>query len=193
MKAKRYIYEERKNVLIVYPQVSSSAYRKWDNGKTSNKWVFIPSDIGVCFPFFDSRPLLLSTIPATIRYDEAVAIDQKRDLEEIKKIIVQKIPHLADGRLVFEPDEAAEMHSGAVGMLKENENISVLTTYADVEAISSKTSSDAVNNSLERMDQNIYNEAGTTRQLFAATGNLALSTSLKNDLSLSGKTIDSLS
>ena len=176
--------EERKNVLSVYPQVISSAYRKWKNGKTNNNWVFIPSDIGICFPFFDSRPLLLSTIPATIRYDEAVAIDQKRDLEEIKKIIVQKIPHLTDGRLVFEPDEAAEMHTGAVGMLKENENISVLTTYADVEAISSKTSADAVNNSLERMVQNVYHEAGTSSQIFASTGSSTIETSLKNDTAL---------
>ena len=76
------------------------------------------------------------------------------------------------------------MHSGAVGMLKENENISVLTTYADVEAISSKTSADAVNNSLERMVQNIYNEAGTSSQIFASTGSATIETSLKNDTAL---------
>ena len=176
--------EERKNVLSVYPQVISSAYRKWKNGKISNKWVFIPSDIGICFPFFDSRPILLSTIPATIRYDDAVAIDQKRDLEEIKKIIVQKIPHLNDGRLVFEPDEAAEMHAGAVGMLRDNENVSVLTTYADVESIISKTSADTSANSLDRMLQNVYNEAGTSSQIFASTGSSTLETSLDNDTAL---------
>ena len=176
--------EERKNVLSVYPQVISSAYRKWKNGKISDKWVFIPSDIGICFPFFDSRPILLSTIPATIRYDDAVAIDQKRDLEEIKKIIVQKIPHLNDGRLVFEPDEAAEMHAGAVGMLRDNENVSVLTTYADVESIISKTSADTSANSLDRMLQNVYNEAGTSSQIFASTGSSTLETSLDNDTAL---------
>lgn len=176
--------EERKNVLSVYPQVISSAYRKWKNGKISNKWVFIPSDIGICFPFFDSRPILLSTIPATIRYDDAVAIEQKRDLEEIKKIIVQKIPHLNDGRLVFEPDEAAEMHAGAVGMLRDNENVSVLTTYADVESIISKTSADTSANSLDRMLQNVYNEAGTSSQIFASTGSSTLETSLDNDTAL---------
>lgn len=176
--------EELKNVLSVYPQVISSAYRKWKNGKISDKWVFIPSDIGICFPFFDSRPILLSTIPATIRYDDAVAIDQKRDLEEIKKIIVQKIPHLNDGRLVFEPDEAAEMHAGAVGMLRDNENVSVLTTYADVESIISKTSADTSANSLDRMLQNVYNEAGTSSQIFASTGSSTLETSLDNDTAL---------
>ena len=59
--------------------------------------------------------------------------------EEIRKIIVQKIPHLSDGRLLFEPDEDLEIHTGTVGMLKGNKNVSVMTTYADVDAIASKT------------------------------------------------------
>ena len=176
--------EERKSVLSVYPSFIASAYRKWRAGKISSKWVFIPSDIGVCFPFFDTRPLFLATIPATIRYDQAVELEQKRDIEEIKKIIVQKIPHLNDGRLVFEPDEAEEMHAGAVGMLKSNENISVLTTYADVDAIVSKTSNETSSNTTERMVQNIYNETGTSSQIFASTGSSTIETSLKNDTAL---------
>jgi len=58
---------------------------------------------------------------------------------------------MSDGRLVFEPPEAEEMHRGAVGMLKGNPNISVLTSYADVEAITSKTSSDTQNNNVSKM------------------------------------------
>lgn len=176
--------DERKNVLSVYPQVISNAYRKWAKGKSTSSWIFIPSDIGICFPFFDSRPILLPTIPATIRYDESVGIEQKRDLEEIKKIIVQKIPHLNDGRLLFEPDEAAEMHAGAVGMLRDNENISVLTTYADVDSIVSKTSAESANSGLDRMLQNVYNEAGTSSQIFASTGSSTLETSLDNDTAM---------
>jgi hypothetical protein len=100
----------------------------------------IPKELGVCFPFFDGRPLLLNIIPATIDYDDAVASEREREAEEIRKIIVQKIPHLNDGRLLFEPDEAVEIHRGAVGMVRNNKNTSVLTTYADVDAITSKAS-----------------------------------------------------
>jgi len=42
------------------------------------------------------------------------------------------------------------MHEGAVGMMKGNKNVSVLTTYADVDAIVSNTSSEAATNSLEK-------------------------------------------
>ena len=73
--------------------------------------MIIPSDIGICFPFFDGRPLFLSVIPASLEYDDAIQTERDRDAEEIRKILVQKIPHLQDGRLLFEPDEAAEMHA----------------------------------------------------------------------------------
>lgn len=176
--------KSRENALAVYPEVISNHYRKYRAGKTKKKWVMIPSDIGICFPLFDETPLFLSTIPATIDYDESVDLERERDLDEIKKIIVQKIPHLADGTLLFEPDEAQEMHRGSVNMLRNNKNVSVLTTYTDVDAIVSKTASDAVSNNLEKMVNNIYYQSGVSGQLFAASGNLSLDSSIKNDLSL---------
>ena len=175
---------EREEALKVYPKVISSAYRKWSKGKRNSKWVFIPTDISICFPFFDNRPLFLSTIPETIRYDDTLEIEQERDVEEIRKILVQKIPHLTDGRLVFEPDEAEEMHAGAVGMLKSNKNISVLTTYADVDAIVSKTATENSHNSVEKMMQNIFNKTGTSSELFSSTVSATLESSIDNDTAL---------
>lgn len=176
--------EDKEEALAIYPKEISSYYRKYSKGKVSTYWVKIPSDIGVCFPLFDGRPLFLNVIPATIQYDETVETERERDLEEIRKIIVQKIPHLTDGGLLFEPEEAEQIHKGTVGMMKQNKNVSVLTTYADVDSIISKTTSDAVSNNLEKMVQNIYYEGGVSSQLFSATGNLSVEISLKNDLSL---------
>ena len=177
--------DSREMALKVYPSVISNAYRKYMKGKKVSRWVFIPSDIGICFPLLDGRPIFLNVIPATINYDEAVETEKERDLEEIKKIIVQKIPHnTTTGDLLFEPEEAEQIHSGTVGMLRGNKNISVLTTYADVEAIQSKTTSDAVSNNLEKMVNNIYYESGTSGQLFASNSNLALETSIKNDMAM---------
>ena len=105
----------------------------------------------------DGRPFFLNIIPSTIKYDQAVDTEQEREKEEIRKILVQQIPHLNDGRLLFEPEEAEEMHRGAVGMVKNNNNTTVLTTYANVDAITSRTSSENTgSNSLECMKQNIY-------------------------------------
>lgn len=175
-------------VLKTYPSIISDAYRRWRKGKGNGTyWFQIPTEIGVCFSVSDSgRPPLINTIPSLIHYDETVDIELQRDLEEIKKIVVQHVPHLNDGQLVFEPDEALEMHKGTVDMMSGNKNVSVLTSYADVDAIVSKSSNDAASNNLERMSQNIYATAGVSAQLFAPTGTQSLKTSILNDLSFMG-------
>jgi hypothetical protein len=128
--------------------------------------------------------MFLNVIPAAIDYDSAVETEKERELDEIRKIIVQKIPHLNTGELLFEPDEALEMHKGTVGMMKGNKNVSVLTTYADTEAITSRTSSEAATNNLEKMLNNLYAEAGVSKELFASTSNLTLEYSIKTLINL---------
>lgn len=175
---------KREAALEAYPNFIQKAYRALKKGKRKSRWVVIPSDLGVCFPFFDGRPLLLSVIPATIEYDAAVEAELDRDAEEIRKIIIQKIPHLSDGRLLFEPDEAEEMHEGTVGMLKGNKNISVLTSYGDVEVASSTTSDARTDSALTRMEKNIYAQAGVSSEIFAPSGSSSLETSINNDTAL---------
>ena len=174
----------KEQALASYPKFIRDAYKKWQKQKSSNSWVIIPSDIGICFPFFDGRPLFLSVIPASLEYDDAIQTERDRDAEEIRKILVQKIPHLQDGRLLFEPDEAAEMHAGAVGMLKGNKHISVLTTYADVDAVVSKTTGESTSKTLEQIEKNIYAQAGVSGQIFSSTGSSTLDASIKNDIDL---------
>lgn len=174
----------REKVLKTYPKLVSSYYKKYAAGKLTNSWVIIPASIGIYFSFFDdARPLFLNVIPASILYDDAVDTERERDLEEIRKIIVQKIPHLSDGQLLFEPVEAIEMHDGAVNMMKGNKNISVLTTYADVDSIVSKTQKDT-SDSIDKMLQNVYSEAGASSQVFAPTGSQSLGTSITNDIAV---------
>ena len=122
-------------------------------------------------------------IPKTLEYDDAVAIEQERNAEEIRKIIVQKIPHLSDGRLLFEPDEVAEMHQGTVQMMKGNKNVSVLTSYGEVDAIVSKTGAEQ-HTLITQAEHNIYAQAGVSDQLFSSNGSSTLESSIKNDMSL---------
>ena len=177
--------ELRGAALSIYPDVVQKYYRRYLKNKAISSWVKLPAEIGICFSFFeDGMPLFLDVIPATLQYEDAVDNEQERELEEIRKIIVQKIPHLNDGQLLFEPDEAMEMHRGAVNMMKGNKNLSILTTYADVDAIISRTTADNVNTSLDKMLQNVYSEGGVSAQIFSPTGSQALPTSIRNDTAL---------
>ena len=176
--------EAKKIALNTYPKIVKKAYDKYHKkAKNSTQWFLVPSDTGICFSFFDGCPLFLSVIPKTLEYDAATALEQERNAEEIRKIIVQKIPHLNDGRLLFEPDEAAEMHQGTVQMMKGNSNVSVLTSYGDVEAIVAKTGAEQ-HTLITQAEHNIYAQAGVSDQLFASNGSSTLESSIKNDISL---------
>lgn len=176
----------RQYALNAYPEEISMYYEAWKKNQSRlSQWMIIPSEISVCFSFLNGRPYLLSILPAVLNYTETVNLEKERNLEEIRKIIVQKIPHNSStNELVFEPDEALDMHEGTVEMLSGNKNLSVLTTYADVDAIVSKSSSETANNSVERMFTNIYGEAGISPQLFSSTGSTTLKSSIKKDISL---------
>lgn len=174
----------REIALDTYPEIFRQAFTAWRNGKTTDSWFMIPTDISICFPMIDERPFFLHVIPSSMDYDETVEINLERDLEEIRKIIVQKIPHNNENQLLFEPDEALEIHEGTVEMMKGNKNVSILTTYADVDAITSSSSSEANANMIERSLQHVFNKAGVSSQLFSSTGSTTLKASINKDIAV---------
>lgn len=176
--------EYRKILLKTYPKFIKDAYEKWIKGKLSSPWLLIPASMGICFPFFDGRPALLNVIRAALLYDEVNDSLKDKLTDEIKKIIVQHIPHLQDGAFLLEPEEAKELHKGAVAMLENNPNVDVLTTYADVDAIVSKTGNDNDASVLARYEQNIYSQGGVSKELFAATGSSAIPSSQRVTLGI---------
>ena len=176
----------KKRALKAYPQVISKWYRRYNNGATSSPWVYIPTGMGLCFPFMDDNfPTLLNIIPACMDFDKAAENELKKDNNAIKKIITQHIPHLNDGMLVFEPNEAEEMHKGLVGMMKESEDVAVATSYGDLDVKQSNTSTAATATStLERMQKAIYAQGGVSPLIFSSDSNMALSTSILNDMAM---------
>lgn len=175
---------DRQASLDSYPKFITKAYKKYISKDGVSSWYILPTEYAICLYFFDCVPMLLNVIPATIIYDEAMKNQHDKDADGIRKIIVQQIPHLQDGRLLFEPDEAEEIHAGTVEMLKGDKNISVLTTYGEVNAITSNSSVDQVANVLKKTEQNIYAQAGVSSQIFTADTSGSVGYSLKNDIAL---------
>lgn len=133
---------------------------------------------------FDGQPYFLNVIEQLMELDDALELNRERDLEEIRKIIVQKIPHNNENILLFEPDEAVEIHNGTVEMMKGNKNVSVLTTYADVDAIVSRTTSETGSDTVSNTGENISRQSTVSNQIFSSTGSTTLSSSIKKDISI---------
>ena len=184
---------KREEAFKVYPSVITAYYKKWKNGKLKTSWVVIPPDLGICFTFCDGMPFFLSILPALLDYDDVVEIVKDKEKEETKKIVVQHIPHnTSTNELVFEPPEAEEMHFGSVSMLKNNKNIDVLTTYADVDVVSSRTDN-TEDHTIEQTIKNIYNEAGISQEIFCGSTKTTTELSLRNDMALMAGIINNIS
>ena len=169
-------------VLNSYPKEFQKAYKLYKASK--GPYIFrVPPELAMYFSFDDNAvPMFLPILPDILDRKEVTDGEIEKQKEEIKKIIVQKIPHLNEGQLLFEPPEAKVMHDGAVEMMSGNPNVSVLTTYADVDAIVSKTTADTASNIIDKVKETIYTDAGVSSELFAPTGSLAIETSIKNDV-----------
>ena len=87
-----------------------------------------------------------------------------------------------NGDLIFDVDEARDIHNNAVAMLKRAVGVDVITTFADVESIdisdrNTTTSAD----DLEKVERTVYNSLGVSRNLFNTDGNLSLEKSILDD------------
>ena len=126
-------------------------------------------------------PILYNSIPDIIDLDAAEMLDKKKQAQQLVKILVQKLPTNKNGDLIFDNDEAADIHMNAVEMLKNTVGVDILTTFADIEDIdlsdSSEMSSDAVDNATDA----VYRSMGVTENLFNTDGNLSTEKSIAVD------------
>lgn len=176
--------EEAKNRAIAsFPKEIIKAYKKYKKG-TIGSWVFVPSDLGICFSFYDGNPFFISIIQSLVDYDKTIDLEQVREQEDIKKILINHIPHNTQtDALVFEPDEAEEMHRGLVNMLKKNPAYTAVTSYGDITVADSHVA-DANNRNLLNMANNVYYNACVNGSLFGMGTYSSLNASLQNDLNL---------
>ena len=87
-----------------------------------------------------------------------------------------------NGDLIFDVDEARDIHNNAVAMLRRAVGVDVITTFADVEAIdiSDKNTSTSTDD-LEKVERTVYNSLGVSRNLFNTDTNMALEKSILDD------------
>ena len=173
--------DTRENLLKTYPKFIQKAYKSFTTGK-GPKWIFLPPEMGIYFSFFEERPFFLDLIPLLDDLDDYKEIDKERNLQALKRILVQQVK--TDGlKLVFEPEEAEVMHDGALEMLSNNPDIDVLTTYNDVSLLD-LSSTDDEKTEIEDVQNLIYESAGVSKEFFFATTEAGLNYSTNNDIAM---------
>lgn len=190
----------RQKILKLFPDEFQKGYLLYKSGKLvddgiptkpegrtiyTNGWYLLDTTATVKFSFANSSnadiPLFINSIPAIIDLDTAEGIDRKRQMQQLIKILVQKLPLDKNNDLVFDVDEAADIHANAVQMLRNTIGVDVLTTFADVDDIDLSDSSQTSEDSLDNASDAVYRSLGISENLFDTDGNLSLEKSILND------------
>ena len=188
----------RMKVLKLFPEEFAKGYMLYKQGKladtedssrpfvtslTNSGWYLLDPNNTVKFNFKNSDvPIFVSSIPSMLDLDAAQDLDRRKQMQKLLKIIVQKLPMDKNGDLIFDVDEARDIHNNAVEMLRRAVGVDVLTTFTDVDSIDlSDKNTTTSQDDLEKVERTVYNNLGISRNLFNTDGNLSLEKSILND------------
>lgn len=181
---------QRSKILNLFPADFKRGYRAYKEGRLvpdfqgdTSGWYLLDINNTIKFNINgDDFPAFISVIPSIIDLDAAQDLDQKRMAQKLLKIIIQKMPLDKNGDLLFDVDEAQQLHNNAVRMLSRAIGIDVLTTFADVDvADMSDKSNTTQTDDLQRVERQVFNAAGVPQSLFNSDSNLAIQNSILND------------
>ena len=181
---------QREKILNLFPQEFKKGYKLYKNRKLKplfsgdvQGWYLLDPKRTIKFNINDQDyPAFIAVIPAIIDLDAAQELDRKKMAQKLLKIIIQKMPLDKNGDLVFDVDEAQQLHNNAVQMLSKAIGIDVLTTFADVEVADMSDKGNITSmDELAKVQRTVYNEAGVSQLQFNSDGNIALGNSILND------------
>ena len=184
----------RLKVLKMFPKEFSVGYLLYKQGKlpadnvslfenSCGSWYLLEPNSTVKFSLNKADiPVMVNAIPEIIDLDSAQELDRRKQLQKLLKIIVQKLPLDKNGELIFDVDEAYDIHKNAVEMLRNAIGVDVLTTFTDVDSVDiSDKSTSTSKDDLEKVERAVFNAMGLSKNIFNTDGNLSLEKSILND------------
>ena len=181
--------EQRLKILEMFPPEFAKGYvmykksRLKDEAGNTTGWYLLDPGCAVKLNLNGSDyPILANAMPAILDLDAAQDLDRRKTMQKLLKIIIQKLPLDKNGDLIFDVDEAKDIHNNAVQMLKRAVGVDVMTTFADVDVADLADKNTATStDDLEKVERTLYNAAGVSQMVFNTDGNIALEKSILND------------
>ena len=183
----------RLKVLKLFPEEFAKGYVLYKQGKLASEdavgcqhtgsWYVLEPENCIKFNINNSDvPIFVNSIPTIMDLDAAQDLDRKKQMQKLLKILVQKLPMDKNGDLIFDVDEARDIHNNAVQMLQRAIGVDVLTTFTDVDSIDmSDKNTTTTTDDLAKVERSVYNSLGISQNLFNTDGNMALEKSVLND------------
>ena len=178
--------EARLEAVSTFPLEVQKAWKKWFNSHyKDDPWVLITAGGGgISFGFAtDAIPPLISSIPTLKKLQDAIAREEKRDENELRKLLVQQMPIDKDGELVFQLEEVADIHESTANMLSALDDVDVLTTFGNtsLESLQESTAATQSADRINKYKQNAWDAVGRGEILFNPDGSSSLAYAIKKD------------
>ena len=181
--------EQRMKILKMFPKEFAEGYILYKKNRLKDEagnvcgWYLLDPACAIKLNLNGTDyPILANAIPAILDLDAAQDLDRRKTMQKLLKIIIQKLPLDKNGDLIFDVDEAKDIHNNAVQMLKRAVGVDVLTTFADIDVadLADKNTTTSTDD-LEKVERTLYNAAGVSQNVFNTDGNIALEKSILND------------
>lgn len=173
----------REAAILNFPAAIQKGWKDYKAHRLTDTWILVPASAGgVVFCFAeDSTPLLIAAVEELAKLKDAVGREEKRDENELYKLLIQRMPIDNDGHLVFELDEVAQIHAGVAGMLKDLDTVDVLTTFGEttLENLQDSSAASQANNRIEKYSDNAWDSLGSSKLFFNADNSSSLAYVIK--------------
>lgn len=182
--------EQRMRIIKMFPEEFAKGYILFKKGKLQKDfngdaagWYMLDPNSTIKFNINDSDiPYFISAIPSLLDLDAAQDLDRRKQMQQLLKVLIQKLPLDKNGDLIFDLDEARDIHNNAVEMLQHAIGVDVLTTFADVKVEDMADSNTATTtDDLEKIERSVFNTFGISKNIFNTDGNLSLEKSILQD------------
>lgn len=180
----------RLKVLKMFPKEFQKAYIAYKNNTLEQDysgdekgWFLLDPEYTVKFNLGGvDVPLFVPVVEAILDLEDAQDLDKQKTAQQLLKLIIQEMPIDKNGDLIFDVDETQALHNNVVNMVGDAIGLDVLTTFADVSVadLSDKGNVSSIDQ-LEKVERNVYNQAGVSQNQFNADGQIALDRSISND------------
>ena len=173
----------REAAVLNFPLAIQKGWKDYKAKRLTDTWIMVPASAGgVVFCFTeDCTPLMIAALPDLAKLKDAVGREEKRDENELYKLLIQKMPVDSNGHLVFELDEVEQIHAGVANMLRDLDTVDVLTTFGDatLENLQDSSAATQANNRIEKYSDNAWDSLGISKLFFNADNSSSLAYVIK--------------
>ena len=167
--------------LAMFPDGLIAQYNSYKSD-TKLRWQQLDPSFAASISFSSSGlPPKLSANYGIIDYTTTKENEVRRSSNELEKILVHTIPHNADGDLMFEVDEALELHDYMSKTLSSVKGLKLLTTFGATELIELQAERTKENKTVLTAYDGVYYATGMNPAIFRGDSAESLKISIAKD------------